>query len=279
MRISRLLRAICTIGIFAFTASIACAQAAAPQPALTPAQQQLFAAARQDFGQQHFTDSLAKMRALHEQVPANSIITEATAETAITAGDPQYAISILKPLEAAADGYAITFLVRAYAETHQNDLRDAEIKTLLELHKTTTDPRFKQLQQFLLERVSSPPGHVDIYYSLVPWGRYNIYAMARVFNATGQQQFRITLESNDPDQPLWANQHPDLAAKGIREFSLDGYSEPQPGANGASTQTHATYGFLNGQPTYDDLRQRMLTIAGGKSGPMSTTTGIPMPKQ
>lgn len=278
MRAATYLQTVAAIGILIAAQAPISAQTPAAQPALTAEQQQLFATAKQDFGQQHFTDALTKMRALHEQVPSNTTISEATAETALTAGDPQYALSILKPFEGSGDGYALTFLARAYAETHQNDLRDAEIKTLLALHQTSTDARFKQLQQFLLEQVFTPPGYVDIYYSLTPWSRYNIYAMARVFNAAGKQQFRITLESSDMDQAPWARQHPDLAAKGMRVFSLDGYSEPQPGPNGTSTQTHATYGFLDGQPSYEDLRKRMLTIAAGKNGPMSTTSGIPMPK-
>jgi hypothetical protein len=249
--------------------------ASAQAPPLTPDQQQLFNAAKQDFGQHHLKDALTKMRTLHEQVPANNFITSATAETALTAGDPQYALSLLKPVVAASptDWRAHTFLARAYAETQQKDARDAEIQTIMSLHKSTTDPQFLKLQQFLLESVPTSSGHVEIYDSVTPWSPYNIYAMARVFNPEGQQLFRITLESSDFDQPNWAKQHPDLAAKGIRVFSLDGYSD-QVAANGQKTQTHSTYAFLDGQPSYDDLRQRFLTIAAGKNGPMSTTTGI-----
>ena len=117
---------------------------------------------------------------------------------------------------------------------------------------------------------------MDIYMSLVPWSRYSIYEMARVFNASGQQLERITLESNDMEQASFAKEHPDLAAKGMRFFSLDGYTE-QTAPDGRQTQTHYTYGFFNGSPGYVAIRDHMVAVATGKAGPMSKTEGIPMP--
>jgi hypothetical protein len=249
-------------------------------PALTAEQQASLASARQDFGAKNFTAALAIMRGLHEQRPDDATITDGTAETAIEAGDGAYATSILKAQEAnsPADWRARTFLARAYAESGQVVARDAELKSLMALHASTTDPAFAKLNEFLLERVSAGSGHVDFHYSVQPWSRYNIYVMARVFDGDGKQTYRITLESSDMDQTLFAKDHPDLAAKGVRVFTLDGYSEPQPGPNGTHSQTHATFGFLHGQPTYDETKSRMLAIAAGKNGPMSTTSGIPIPK-
>jgi hypothetical protein len=89
----------------------------------------------------------------------------------------------------------------------------------------------------------------------------------------------VTLESNDFDQPLWAKQHPKEAAAGMRMFSMDGYSEPIPGPNGTATQTHTTYGFFDGRPSYDTVRDKMIAVANGKGSAISSTSGIPMPKQ
>lgn len=82
-------------------------------------------------------------------------------------------------------------------------------------------------------------------------------------------------------QPIFQKEHPAEAAKGERRFSMDGYSEQQHGPNGTATQTHATYGFFDGRPTYDTFRDRALTIAQGQSSLVSGASGTltPAPKQ
>ena len=192
-------------------------------------------------------------------------------------GDRDYAQSILKPFVATPkDAWQVhALLARAYAESHEDAARDLELQVLTMLHARTADPNFRQQTQILIERDALPAGHLDLFYSLQPWSRYNIYAMARVYNAEGKQLQRITLESGDVDQTLWAKQHADLAAKGERMFSMDGYTEQPPAQPGApATQTHATYAFFDGRPPYDLVRDRMLAIASGKGAVLSSASGI-----
>lgn len=248
-------------------------------PAVTsPDQQAQFDAAKRAAAAGLWGDALAALKPLHQQLPDDADLTRFTAESALDAGDVAYAIAQLKPLVEAKPGnwQEMLLMARAYAETHDAAARDAMLARLVELHTAGRHEKFNAVQVFLVERVALPKGHLDLYFSLVPWSRYNIFVMARVFDATGQQVQRITLESGDGDQPLWAKQHPDLAAKGMRMFSMDGYTE-QYGSNGQHTQTHATYGFFDGRPAYDAVRDRMVVIASGKGGPMSTLQGIPMP--
>lgn len=162
-------------------------------------------------------------------------------------------------------------LARIYAETGQKQKRDAEIAHLVDLHKRAVSPQIARLQQFLLERIPTANGSIRIWYSLEPWGQYKTYIFSRVYDKTGQQILRITLESSDFDQPLFAKQHPDLAAQGVRLFSLDGYGQAQKLPNGGSTFTHMTFGFYNGQPAYDSIRERMIQIAEGQGKPVSKT--------
>jgi hypothetical protein len=44
------------------------------------------------------------------------------------------------------------------------------------------------------------------------------------------------------------------------------------------TQTQALIGFMDGQPSYDDTKARMLKVANGNVPPAATTSGIPVPK-
>ncbi len=258
---------------FAF-ATIACAQQSA-SATLTPDQQTQLEAAKKDFNAAHWSEAVTELKALHAAVPTNADVAKFAAEASLNSNDPATALTLLQPIAEASpdDWQAHALLARAYAESHQDAKRDAALQQLLALHKTTTDVHFQQLTQFMVERVALPSGRLDIFYSLVPWSRYNIYEMARAYNASGQQTMRITLESNDADQALWAQKHAKEAAAGMREFSMDGYTE-QVSTTGEHTQSHITFGFFDGQPSYATVRDRMVAIASGKGNPISSTSGI-----
>lgn len=87
--------------------------------------------------------------------------------------------------------------------------------------------------------------------------RYNF----DIFDSGGREVLRVSLESNQSDQPLWAKQHPKEAAAGDREFSLDGYG----------TNMHETFRFYEGEPALDDVRGEVQQIIEGKMGPMAVT--------
>ncbi len=92
---------------------------------------------------------------------------------------------------------------------------------------------------------------------------------------TGNALIRqITLESNDVDQIGFAKEHPDMVANGMRRFSMDTYSASKAGPNGTATQTQALIGFMDGQPSYDDTKARMLNVANGDAPPVGTRSGV-----
>lgn len=271
--------------MFVCFSSFTAANAQQPPPAepqstphfATEQQQAQFETAKQDAATGHWSDALALLKPLHDLLPGDVDLTRFTAEVAINGGDTAYALAQLKPVVAANphSWLALMLMARVYAETHDVASRDAALSALAALHDSGLHSKLNATQVFLIERIALSNGTMDLYYSLEPWSRYNIYEMARVYNASGQQVRRITLESNDFDQPTWAQQHPQLAAQGLRMFSLDGYTE-QYAANGRHTQTHSTYRFFDGRPAYDAVRDEMVAIASGKTGPISSTTGIPV---
>jgi hypothetical protein len=242
-------------------ASLASAQQAPPaEPQSTPKfvePQQLtsFETAKQQATAGKWSEAQATLRPLHDALPDDVDLTRFTAECAIDAGDRAYALSLLEPIIADKPGswQELLLATRSYAEMHNDAARDKSFAALIELFNSHRHPKLNAIQIFLVERVPLPNGHMDLYMSLVPWSRYSIYEMARVFNASGQQLQRITLESNDMEQASFAKEHPDLAAKGARFFSLDGYTE-QTQPDGRQTQTHYTYGFFNGSPGYGHPR-------------------------
>ncbi len=220
------------------------------------------------------------MKQLHAMVPENPTITDGTAETAVTVGDDAYALSLLKPWTAThpEDPIALELLARAYAETGNAAERDRTIAAVLKLHERTMNESFKRADRFVVERVKLADGYLDIFYAIVPFSGYHIYMLGRQVDVNKALVRQITLESNDMDQVGFAKEHPDMAAKGMRRFSMDTYSAGRVGPNGTLTQTQALIGFIDGQPSYDDTKARMLKVANGGAPPAATRSGIPLPK-
>ena len=258
---------------------LAAAQQPEP-PSLTAEQQTLFDAAKKDFSEHHPELALGKMKQLHAIIPENSTITDGTAETAMTLGDDSYALSLLRPWTAThpEDSFALELLARVYAETGDPAERDKTIAAVLRLHETTTNQQFKRADRFIVERVKLAAGYLDIYYALVPFSGYHIYMLGRQVDANNTLVRQITLESNDTDQVGFGKEHPDLVAKGMRRFSMDTYSASKVGPTGVATQTQALIGFMDGQPSYDDAKARMLKVASGDAPLAATRSGVPVPK-
>jgi hypothetical protein len=245
---------------------------------MTPAQQKLMQQVVQDFNNGSWAAAVAELRVLRMQMPNDTRLAKFEAEATINTGDRAGAKAILLPIEKAQpdDWQAASLLARIYAEERQDAQRDAELAKVTKLHTEKADAQIAKLNQILLERDVTAKGSVRIWYSLEPWGRYKTYVFARLYDADGKETGEVTLESSDFDQPMYAKEHPKEAAAGSRRFSMDGYGRTTL-ANGTVSQTHATYGFYDGQPAYDTVRDRILTIAGGDGHPISTSTAPAKP--
>lgn len=243
---------------------------------MTVEQQARFTAAKADFNGERWAEAAAKLGALHAAVPADSTVTKFLAEAEIGAGKPGDAVDLLQPVltQNKDDVQALAIMAHAYAQQHKAAERDAALEHLQRLH----DSGATKLQSLVLDRTpTTQGGSVVFIYFLEPWSRYNVSLMARVLNSAGQQVQRVTLESSDMDQVFYAKQHPEDAAKGARQFSMDGYTESAPNAQGVRSQTHATYGFFSGRPSFDVFHDKTMSIVEQRSAPMSTTSGIPVP--
>lgn len=249
-----------------------------PLSQLSPDQRQVYDAAARQFSAERYADALAAFKTLLEQLPprpTHLVISKYASEAALNTGDYSFARNRLMPIAEAepSDWQAAAMLARLYAETGDKQARDAQLAHLVDLHKRAVSPQIAQMKQLLIERISIPSGFIRVWYSLEPWGSYKTYPFCRVYNTASKQVLRIALESADFDQPQFAKEHPDLAAAGARRFSLDGYGQEEEMPDGTVKGTHMTYGFFDGQPAYDAVRQQIIGIANGARGAMSKTEG------
>ncbi len=241
---------------------------------LNPQQKQQFADAGKAFSEHRFADSLAIHKQLLKDFPGDPILSKFASEAALHGGDTGFALNTLKPIAQADpdDWQAASLLTRACAESGDKACRDAGMAHMLDLHsRGITPPR---MVEYVVETVKVGENTLLINTSLEPWGTYKVYAFGKVTDSAGKLFLSISVESSDFDQPGFAKTHPDEAAKGIRLFSLDAYRETGLNANGQRTQTHYTFNFFDGQPSYETIRDQFINVAGGKSAPISSRTGL-----
>ncbi|MGB2665498.1 MAG: tetratricopeptide repeat protein [Candidatus Acidiferrum sp.] len=244
---------------------------------LNPQQKQQFDEAGKAFNGKQYADALAIYQRLLGELPGDAVLSKFASEAALNSGDVAFALSTMKPIAQADpdDWQAAALLTRACAESGDASCRDAGIAHMLELHGRGITPR--NMQQYILERVKVGDNFLFIRTSLEPWGPYKVYALGQVMDAEGKIFLRTTLESNDADQPLFAKEHPEEAAKGMRSFSLDSYQETGLNGSGQRTQTHATYKFFVGQPSYEVVREEFVKIATGKAPVLSSIPNLVVP--
>ncbi|MDT8068763.1 MAG: hypothetical protein ROO76_11435 [Terriglobia bacterium] len=242
-----------------------CEQAPGSLGQLNRNQKKLFLKSQDMLAAGRYADAFRELRGLLAQLPQHtpiqSVMAEMTAEAALFAGDRAYAITLLKPLQEhdGSDCLARTLLARAYAENGQPAEREAEISALTELHNQAPDSPIGKLDFFLLEHQSlKSGGTVGIWYALRPWGVMKTHLYAQVLDPSGKATLTIQLNSDDGLQVYFKEKHPDLAAKGERQFSLD---VAQPDGTGGAIQ------FFDGAPTYDAVRERILAIAERTENP------------
>jgi|ERR1700678_195486 hypothetical protein len=244
---------------------------------LTPPQKQQFDDASKAYREQRYADSLAIYREMLKDIPGDAVLLKFASQSAVNSGDNSYALSVLKPIAQADpdDWQAAAMLTRACAQTGDNACRDAGIAHMAELHSRGITP--PAMREYVVESVKAGANTLTINTSLVPWGYYKIYAYGKVTDGDGKLFLSMSLESNDLDQPIFAREHPDEAAKGIRQFSLDAYRETGLNSDGKRTQTHFTYKFFDGQPSYGTIREEFLKIVNGQSNPVSSRSGLVVP--
>jgi hypothetical protein len=242
---------------------------------LTPEQKQRYDQAGKAFNTQLFSEALDAYKLLLKELPGDPVLSKFLAEAALNKGETALALNTLRPIAAATpdDWQAAVLLTRACAESGDNTCRDASMAHLLDLHKRGLTP--PHMQQYIVERIFFSSGKsVTIYTSLEPWGHYHVYNYAQIFDNTGHMELRVTVESDDTDQAFFAKEHPKEAAAGLRSFSLDGYKDSGMNDKNQRIETHFTFKFFVGQPSYDTVREAILNIASGKTSPSSSRTNV-----
>jgi hypothetical protein len=258
------------------TLFIARSQTTTPRPAIhvesaqeliarfTPVQKQLFDDAGKAFDAQRYRDALLAYRLLLQNIPRDTVLTKFASEAALNLGDVSFALNTLTPLARVNpdDWQTASLLTRAYAQSGNKVARDTGIAHMLDLHKRGLTPPL--MQQYIVERINFDGNSLVIYTSLEPWGHYQVYDYAQFFDANGHLTFRMSIESNESDQPRFVKNDPREASAAERTFSVNGYHDTVTDRSGRHSEAHYIFKFFIGQPTYQNVRDAFINIAAGR---------------
>jgi tetratricopeptide (TPR) repeat protein len=161
-------------------------------------------------------------------------------------------------------------MLQAYAQAGDAKNRDAQRDILRTYHSDGQHPDFSRSMGFMVETIHHHDKLVQAIEFYAPMGKDHFYYRFNVFNPDGHLTSFLVLQSDEADQADYAKQHAKEAAAGGRRFSIDLYTQ-----NEQKQTVQSVMAYLDSQPSYDDLRARVIKIVDGDSKPLSVKTLTP----
>ncbi|HEX4004888.1 MAG TPA: hypothetical protein VHX60_01815 [Acidobacteriaceae bacterium] len=161
---------------------------------------------------------------------------------------PAEAVSYFRKVVAAnpADAHFHSLLLEAYAESGDRPHRDQERATLRRFHTDGKHPEFSLAHGFMIERIPVGNESVAAIEYFAPEGPNHFSYRFDVYDTADKMMEFIALASEDKDQVFL----PKSVPAGARRYSLNRYTQNE----------QALLGFIDGMPSYDDLRARVVKI-------------------
>ena len=198
--------------------------------------------------------------------PSDVVAYNVAGNSALRLKDYPAAVDLLNhALELRPDEYhCLSSLMRAYTLAEMTAKRDELRSHIEELAKgSKLPPTFS----YVFDTFTAGDKRIEVAMFPQIQGFYGERYRFIAYDPGGKVVFCVTLESDQLEQPRWAKEHPKEAAAGGRRFSLDGYSR----------EAHETYGFFDGEPAYDGVREEVKKVYAGAKKPISRTS-FPSPQ-
>jgi tetratricopeptide (TPR) repeat protein len=159
-------------------------------------------------------------------------------------------------------------LVQAYQALGDLKARDEQRRKLLDLRKGGKSEDLNKLEYYCREQFEAAGKKVMVYEHFELKGERALRYAFVVLDESGEgQAFRISLGSYESTNSVSVALG--SVKKGERMFHLDGYYK----------WGHATYGFFTPEPSYDEIRKRVIGILEVKTQPQSHTRISPPAKK
>lgn len=250
--------------------------ASAQNPAPTSQQQaqaeKAFETGNSLMEQRKFAEALVQYKQALAILPNDPAILFNAGMAAFNTQDYAYAAESWKKLKALEplDWHARAKLVQAYQALGQLPDRDRERAELFELWKSGKSAELKKQAEFCRDQFEVKGQKVMAFEHYELKGDRALRYVFSILNKTEDgEEWRISMGSYKFTDAVWREMQNPKPKAHERLFHLDGYFK-----NGA----HATYGMFFPEPSYDDIRAKVIKILEGKDDPISATIpGQPKP--
>ncbi len=158
-----------------------------------------------------------------------------------------------------------TTLVTAYAAAGNTKERDEVRSKLIALHESADAPDAMKANGFLLDLFKVGSYRVEVVQYFKPIGKFHTYYRFLVRNQAGRRVWEYELQSDDFAQKSWAEAHPQEAAAGGRQYSLES----------DTGDTHTEYRLFSGDPGYDEVRAVVVRLLQDRTMPFPSEAPKP----
>jgi tetratricopeptide (TPR) repeat protein len=184
---------------------------------------------------------------------------------AFSSKDFAFASEVWKKLKALEplDWHARAKLVQVYQALGKTSERDKEREELFAMRKSGKPPELQQQNQYCREQFEVNGKKVVAFEHFELKGDRALRYVFSILNKTeDDEEYRISLGSYSFTNAVWRETTKPKPKDDERLFHLDGYF---PGR-------HVTYGMFFPEPSYDEIRAKVVQILEGKGTPISGTT-------
>ena len=159
-------------------------------------------------------------------------------------------------------------LVQAYQALGDLKARDEQRRMLMDLRKSGKSEDLNKLDFYCREQFEAAGKKVMVFEHFELKGERALRYVFSILDESGEgQAFRISLGSYETTNRISVELG--SVKKGERMFHLDGYYK----------WGHATYGFFTPEPSYDDVRKRVIGILEKETQPQSQSQIKPSDKK
>lgn len=218
--------------------------------------------------QRKFTEALARYKEALLILPNEPALLFNGGQAAYNSKDYAQAAELWKRLKAVdpSDWHVRAKLIQAYQALVKLSERDTERADLFELWKSGKNAELKQQFEYCRDQFEVKGKRVMAFEHFELKGDRALRYVFSILNEAGDgEEFRISLGSYDLTNAIWRETTEPKPKEGERLFHLDGYFK-----NG-----HATYGMYFPEPSYDEVRSKVIQILEGKGKAVSSSTTVP----
>lgn len=235
-----------------------------PKSAPPPLQNSDFASVRADLLSGRRQQALSEAEAILDAHPGNAEASFMIGTLLLDNGKPAEALVCFRNSQGAWPGSTDVHagLLEAFAETGDRRNRDIEREILRGYHADGHHPSAAKTPGIVIERFHAGDKNIESAEYFEPQGPDHVYYRFTVSDAKGTILGYYAFAADDQDQAAYRQEHPDVAASSLRRYALESYFGG----------TSATIGAIDGAPTYDDFRSRVVSVIQSSSNTASASS-------